>query len=124
MIIRNDLIWIKTPKIYSHRFIRSHLSVRDAKLIRNIFILEFMTKLMQEVIYNATINKIINPSKYVDAGNNQANIERKDWDLYITVCTVCDQYTIWENEIIIFPFESSIAEPSPDMPKEMKDIYE
>src|SRR5690625_6967486 len=25
---------------------------------------------------------------------------------------------------MIFPVESSIAEPSPDMPKEMKDIYE
>lgn len=75
-------------------------------------------------VYRADINKIIDPSKYVDEGDNQANIEIKDWDLYITVCTVCNQYTIWENEIIIFPFESSIAEPSPDMPKEMKDIYE
>jgi len=54
---------------------------------------------------------------------NASTERRRTWDLYITLCTHCHDYTIWENENIIFPFETTIPEASADMPDEVKSIY-
>src|SRR5690625_7628746 len=61
-------------------------------------------------VFRADINKIIDASKYKDEGDNQANIEIKDWHLYTTVCTLCNQHSCWECVMINFRFNRSIAE--------------
>lgn len=46
------------------------------------------------------------------------------WDLFVSVCTECKDYTIWENDEVIFPFTNQLPESSEDMPREVKDIYD
>lgn len=47
----------------------------------------------------------------------------RSWDLEISVCTRCEQYTVWENGKIIFPNTSNLPEPNEDMPEDVKIIY-
>lgn len=64
---------------------------------------------------------------YADPSSKKSSEKRfanDDWDLHISVCAHCFQYTIWEHEKMIFPTELNAPEPSPDMPVEVKSIYE
>lgn len=63
----------------------------------------------------------VEPS-YTSAG--ERGNRRRPWDLYITLCNHCHEYTVWENQNIIFPFETTITEAAADMPVEVKSIYE
>jgi hypothetical protein len=47
----------------------------------------------------------------------------KNWDLYVTVCTECKKYAIFENRIMIFPLTSELPDPAHDMPEDVKSIY-
>jgi Domain of unknown function (DUF4145) len=68
----------------------------------------------------------IGSSNYMNVGDGNDNLKsrRRTWDLYITICTHCHEYTIWENQNIIYPFETTIPEAFSDMPDEVKRIYE
>lgn len=68
--------------------------------------------------------KFVDPSSHMSVGEGDKRPRRRPWDLYITMCTHCTEYTVWENGNIIFPFETTIPEPAPDMPDEVKNIYE
>lgn len=48
---------------------------------------------------------------------------RSSWDLFISVCTECKLYTIWENTEMIFPFTNQLPESAEDMPPDVKGIY-
>jgi hypothetical protein len=47
----------------------------------------------------------------------------KAWDLYITVCTECERYAVWENGRMIFPFTSTLPEPAEDIPENVRMVY-
>lgn len=46
------------------------------------------------------------------------------WDLYISVCSECEKYTIWENEKVVFPFSTDMPDPEENMPEDVKQIYD
>jgi len=46
------------------------------------------------------------------------------WDLFISVCTECERYTVWENENVVFPFTTDMPEAEENMPEDVKAIYE
>lgn len=48
---------------------------------------------------------------------------RADWNLCITVCSRCNNYGIWENQNLIYPFETGLPEPHEDMYEDVKGIY-
>lgn len=77
-------------------------------------------------IANTLIKKIENPARDrvrngIGAHNQQFRI---DWDLTISICTHCHQYTIWENQNFIYPYENELPEPHEDMFKDVKGIYQ
>lgn len=47
-----------------------------------------------------------------------------DWNLDLSICDYCNEYTIWENEKIIYPFTIELPSAHIDMPGEVKGIYE
>jgi hypothetical protein len=50
-------------------------------------------------------------------------LPNKRWDLYVTVCLECERYSVWENGRMIFPFTSTLPEPSEDMPENVRMVY-
>lgn len=46
-----------------------------------------------------------------------------DWHLELSFCTHCQNYTIWENKKIIFPFTTELPQPNEDMPEDVEGIY-
>ncbi|MCM3152244.1 DUF4145 domain-containing protein [Priestia megaterium] len=48
---------------------------------------------------------------------------KRDWHLTLSICQYCEQYTIWENRNIIYPFETELPSAHEDMPNAVKDIY-
>lgn len=61
--------------------------------------------------------------KVIGGEESTKKTSKKNWSLYITLCSHCDRYTIWENQNIIFPLQSTIQDPSSDMPDKVKNIY-
>lgn len=51
------------------------------------------------------------------------NFYDKEWDLRISVCRVCRNYTIWRNRKVIYPLQLRTPSPSPDMPEDVEKIY-
>lgn len=49
---------------------------------------------------------------------------RHPWYLNISVCQHCFEYTVWENQSIIYPFETDLPEPHEDMMNDVKGIYQ
>jgi hypothetical protein len=45
------------------------------------------------------------------------------WDLCVSICLRCGLYTIWENQNILYPFETELPEPHEDMPVDAAGIY-
>ncbi|WP_179860782.1 DUF4145 domain-containing protein [Sporosarcina koreensis] len=68
----------------------------------------------------------MNPGNRVLIGGNHFIKEPAPlpWDLFVSVCTECEKYTIWENEKVIFPPTSEMPEPEEYMPEDVKRIYE
>ena len=69
---------------------------------------------------------------YVDEENSaiavlqEENIpidEKWGWHLFITVCSECKKYAIWENKKMIFPIITDMPELAADMPEDVKRIY-
>ncbi|MCA0173080.1 DUF4145 domain-containing protein [Bacillus sp. RAR_GA_16] len=74
--------------------------------------------------YGTEQKKSIGKERRVIGGITQPEKQgRKPWDLFITLCAHCYEYTIWENKNIIFPYESTIPDPSSDMPDLVISIY-
>ncbi|MFB8427029.1 DUF4145 domain-containing protein [Priestia megaterium] len=75
------------------------------------------------------VNEIIeNKAVYYSAGPvyDTPVVERteNDWDLELSVCQHCHQYTIWENEKIIYPSETGLPAPHKDMFDPVREIYQ
>lgn len=57
------------------------------------------------------------------------NIPTKDytldgqWEIEISICDCCKNFSIWINKNIIFPKTSNIESPNKDMPIEIKNLY-
>ncbi|MDE5414184.1 hypothetical protein [Alkalihalobacterium chitinilyticum] len=62
-------------------------------------------------------------SPYIKTSSEE-NSFRKAWDLTISICQHCNNYTIWENEQIIYPFQTELPEPHEDMYDDVKGIYQ
>jgi len=44
--------------------------------------------------------------------------------LYFAQCAHCNEYSIWHNEAMIYPFGGAAPLPNPDMPDDVKQDYE
>lgn len=53
-----------------------------------------------------------------------ANERIREWDFYVTICSECEKYAIWENKKMIFPLKYEVQKPSEDMPDKVKEIYD
>ncbi|MEI2392198.1 DUF4145 domain-containing protein [Priestia megaterium] len=70
------------------------------------------------------INKAdINTSYYQPFAPIPSKPLRVNWHLHLSVCDYCREYAIWENKIMIYPFETGLPEAHENMPGEVKDIY-
>ncbi|WP_226619741.1 DUF4145 domain-containing protein [Cytobacillus firmus] len=47
----------------------------------------------------------------------------RDWDFYVTICSECEKYAIWENQKMLFPVKTDLPDPADDMPENIKKIY-
>lgn len=56
-------------------------------------------------------------------GNPMKSDERLD-NVNFCICKMCDKYTIWVNEKIVYPLINGAPFPHQDMPQEVKEIYE
>ena len=45
------------------------------------------------------------------------------WDLKMALCTHCDNYTLWHFEKMIYPEDSGVHPPNPDLRDEIKGDY-
>jgi len=63
---------------------------------------------------------------FIPTGNGgfHTAAELKSWDLWVSICTECNKYTIWENDRMIFPLEYELPQPIEGMPDDVKEIYE
>lgn len=62
----------------------------------------------------------------VPIGNGEFEVrkELKSWDLWVSICNECNNYTVWENDRMIFPFQYELCQPIEGMPDDVKEIYE
>ncbi|MBM7634950.1 DUF4145 domain-containing protein [Geomicrobium sediminis] len=52
------------------------------------------------------------------------NSEEYTWYLDLSLCTYCNDYTIWESQKIIYPLTQEAPAPHVDMPEDVRKIYE
>ncbi|MED3710046.1 DUF4145 domain-containing protein [Peribacillus frigoritolerans] len=52
------------------------------------------------------------------------SIGKLDWDLTLSICNHCSKYTVWENQLMIYPFETKLPDPHEDLFGDVKGIYE
>ncbi|WP_100488568.1 DUF4145 domain-containing protein [Sporolactobacillus pectinivorans] len=45
-------------------------------------------------------------------------------DYYVTHCSECNDYTFWYKDKMVYPLTLTVPDPSTDMPKQVKDVYD
>ncbi|KRF60621.1 hypothetical protein ASG99_26495 [Bacillus sp. Soil768D1] len=46
------------------------------------------------------------------------------WSVDISICQYCSEYSLWEKGVLLYPFQTELPGAHPDMPNEVKGIYE
>ncbi|WP_461672468.1 DUF4145 domain-containing protein [Priestia megaterium] len=46
------------------------------------------------------------------------------WRLDVSVCQYCEEYIVWHNEDMVYPFKTDLPDSHEDMPPEVKIIYD
>jgi hypothetical protein len=61
---------------------------------------------------------------FVNQAKPDSDVNEPKWDLKISVCDVCYKYSIYENNVLVFPKTSPLPKPDPAMPNNVKVVYE
>ncbi|MES5942958.1 MULTISPECIES: DUF4145 domain-containing protein [unclassified Bacillus cereus group] len=72
------------------------------------------------------VSNQIDPDGYTNAESSkkvEQDIIGKEWELHMSICSICNQPIFWKDENIIYPNTHGVDDPNPDMPKAVSDLY-
>ncbi|PEE23012.1 hypothetical protein CON95_12610 [Bacillus toyonensis] len=119
----------KLPKLHAEVFDCPHckcttkhywyfLSGKNGKL-------SFLTWMMHNSRPKMVSNQV-DPDGYI-ATETSIKVEKDkmegNWELGISVCSICKQYVLWRDGNIIYPNKHGVDDPNPDMPEAVSVLY-